>query len=188
MGMNFSPMYQPVSTKTIKADGDLNIDPYDLIAVDGKFDTVEADEFVGGVGNFSNTISSNFTYNGVLSTTQNGNAAIVINALSGSFTSTEVNTGANLGSLTYPKRIGVFKIGDISISDSLYLNFTYSVPDASSKSHTVSLLKNGVEYTTMTIRANTASTSVSVTINYGDDSVWGIKFKSGSASWTSGYK
>ena len=56
MGMNFSPMYQPVSTKTIKADGDLNIDPYDLIAVDGKFDTVEADEFVGGVGNFSGLV------------------------------------------------------------------------------------------------------------------------------------
>lgn len=53
MGMNFSPMYQPVTTSTIKADGDLNVSPYDLIAYDGKFDTVEADEFVGGVGNFS---------------------------------------------------------------------------------------------------------------------------------------
>lgn len=53
MGMNFSPMYQPVSTKTIKADGDLNINPYDLLATDVKCDTVEASEFVGGVGNFS---------------------------------------------------------------------------------------------------------------------------------------
>ena len=53
MGMNFSPMYQPVSTKTIKADGDLNINPYDLLATDVKCDTVEADEFVGGVGNFT---------------------------------------------------------------------------------------------------------------------------------------
>lgn len=53
MGMNFSPMYQPVSTKTIKADGDLDVSPYDVIGYDGHFDTVEADEFVGGVGNFS---------------------------------------------------------------------------------------------------------------------------------------
>lgn len=53
MGMNFSPMYQPVSTKTIKADGDLNINPYDLLATDVKCDTVEATKFVGGVGNFS---------------------------------------------------------------------------------------------------------------------------------------
>lgn len=58
MGMNFSPMYQPVSTKTIKADGDLNINPYDLLATDVKCDTVEATEFVGGVGNFSNTLTS----------------------------------------------------------------------------------------------------------------------------------
>lgn len=53
MGMQFSPMYQPVSTKTIKADGDLNVSPYDVEAYDGRFDTVEADEFVGGVGNFT---------------------------------------------------------------------------------------------------------------------------------------
>ena len=64
MGMNFSPMYQPVSTKTIKADGDLNVSPYDVEAYDGRFDTVEADEFVGGVGNFSST-----TVRGTLNTT-----------------------------------------------------------------------------------------------------------------------
>ena len=58
MGMNFSPMYQPVSTKTIKADGDLNINPYDLLATDVKCDTVEASEFVGGVGNFNSLISA----------------------------------------------------------------------------------------------------------------------------------
>ena len=34
MGMQFSPMYQPVSTKTIKADGDLDLGNYDLIATD----------------------------------------------------------------------------------------------------------------------------------------------------------
>lgn len=59
MGMQFSPMYQPVSTKTIKADGDLNVNPYDLLATDVKCDTVEADEFVGGVGNFTSGLFSN---------------------------------------------------------------------------------------------------------------------------------
>lgn len=53
MGIQFSPMYEAASTSTIKANGDLNVSPYDVIGVDGKFDTVEADEFVGGVGNFT---------------------------------------------------------------------------------------------------------------------------------------
>ena len=64
MGMNFSPMYQPVSTKTIKADGDLNVNPYDLLATDVKCDTVEADEFVGGVGNFSSMVMPTLSYEG----------------------------------------------------------------------------------------------------------------------------
>ena len=64
MGMNFSPMYQPVSTKTIKADGDLNINPYDLLATDVKCDTVEATEFVGGVGNFSSMVMPTLSYSG----------------------------------------------------------------------------------------------------------------------------
>lgn len=69
MGMNFSPMYQPVSTKTIKADGDLNINPYDLLATDVKCDTVEATEFVGGVGNFSSVLVGLNTTGGLFSTT-----------------------------------------------------------------------------------------------------------------------
>ena len=58
MGMSFSPMYAPSSTTTIKADGDLNINPYDLLATDVKCDTAEASEFVGGVGNFTKVIGS----------------------------------------------------------------------------------------------------------------------------------
>ena len=75
MGMNFSPMYQPVSTKTIKADGDLNVNPYDLLATDVKCDTVEASEFVGGVGNFSSMVMPTLSYNGfyTLSIKQPGN-------------------------------------------------------------------------------------------------------------------
>ena len=57
MGMSFSPMYQPVTSSTIKADGDMDISPYDLLATDVYADTMEATEFVGGVGNFSSTIA-----------------------------------------------------------------------------------------------------------------------------------
>ena len=63
MGMQFNPMYQPVTTTTIKADGDLNVSPYDVEAYDGRFDTVEADEFVGGVGNFSSLVMPTLGYN-----------------------------------------------------------------------------------------------------------------------------
>ena len=80
MGMNFSPMYQPVSTKTIKADGDLNVNPYDLLATDVKCDTVEASEFVGGVGNFTSLTRANIEGFNVVGTT--------------------VNTGIPLGSIT----------------------------------------------------------------------------------------
>lgn len=58
MGMSFSPMYQPVTTRTIKADGDMNISPYDLLCTDVHTDTVEATEFVGGVGNFTSGLYS----------------------------------------------------------------------------------------------------------------------------------
>jgi hypothetical protein len=55
-------MYQPITSSNLTVDGDLNLGQYDILAVDGKFDTAEADEFVGGVGNFSSlhTASSLF--------------------------------------------------------------------------------------------------------------------------------
>lgn len=58
MGMSFSPMYQPVTSSTIKADGDMDISPYDLLATDVYADTMEATEFVGGVGNFESALVS----------------------------------------------------------------------------------------------------------------------------------
>lgn len=58
MGMSFSPMYQPVTSSTIKADGDMDISPYDLLCTDVHADTVEATEFVGGVGNFESGLYS----------------------------------------------------------------------------------------------------------------------------------
>lgn len=62
MGMNFSPMYQPITSSNLTVDGDLNLGKYDIIAADGKFDTTEAGGFIGGVGEFSSihTASSLF--------------------------------------------------------------------------------------------------------------------------------
>lgn len=58
MGMSFSPMYQPITSSNLTVDGDLNLGQYDIIATDGEFDTVEADGFVGGVGNFSSVLTA----------------------------------------------------------------------------------------------------------------------------------
>lgn len=58
MGFNVTPLAQKARTKTLIADSDLNLGIYDLIATDVKGDTAEFDEFVGGVGNFSNVLGS----------------------------------------------------------------------------------------------------------------------------------
>ena len=58
MGMSYTGFGAPVTTKNLQANADLNLGNYDLIATDVKGDTAEFDEFVGGVGNFSNVLSS----------------------------------------------------------------------------------------------------------------------------------
>ena len=109
MGMNFSPMYQPVSTKTIKADGDLNINPYDLLATDVKCDTVEATEFVGGVGNFSSSISSSYIINLMIS-----NEGISYGNIIGSTVNIGGSNPISVPSVSVPKNIGLFTVGNIT--------------------------------------------------------------------------
>lgn len=53
MGMNFSPMYQPITSSNLTVDGDLKLGKYDIFAADGKFDTVEAAVFTGVMGDFT---------------------------------------------------------------------------------------------------------------------------------------
>lgn len=147
MGMSFNPMYQPVTTSTIKADGDLNVSPYDLIAYDGKFDTVEADEFVGGVGNFSSLISaSDITLNGNLfvkattTTTKRNNdieyatvAAQSVNESGGTIT---VNGYSKTISLSYPYQLSP-GICVESVSD-----FTDTVPSPAPRALTLQIRCN----------------------------------------------
>ena len=117
MGMNFSPMYQPVSTKTIKADGDLNVSPYDVEAYDGRFDTVEADEFVGGVGNFSSMIVGLNTTGGLLSTTLSTTGMPLFNSdntNTGSFTITASNFVAPSALLDFTVTVKSFYNGSFS--------------------------------------------------------------------------
>lgn len=71
MGMSFSPMYQPITSSNLTVDGDLNLGQYDITAVDGYFDTAEADEFVGGVGNFSSIVVADSLFPKYNITTQN---------------------------------------------------------------------------------------------------------------------
>lgn len=110
MGMQFSPMYQPVSTKTIKADGDLDVSPYDITAYDGHFDTVEADEFVGGVGNFDSSIASSYVVN-VISA---DNGVEYGNIQGPTISNMRINAVNTLTPPNLPKNIGLFTVGNIS--------------------------------------------------------------------------
>lgn len=58
MGMSYTGFGAPVTTKNLQANADLNLGNYDLIATDVKGDTAEFDEFIGGVGNFTNVLGS----------------------------------------------------------------------------------------------------------------------------------
>lgn len=238
MGMNFSPMYQPVSTKTIKADGDLDVNPYDVLAVDGKFDTLEADEFVGGVGNFTSGIVSggfdvsgilhaesnlqvdggislegsinnvnitpegeitttqsinapefagnvgSFTsikYSGLLSTTPNGTAIYTIPSMNtGSFSDT-----ASLGQLTYPKKYGLIDISEASVDGGITLTFTCTRSTTSGAGH-VYIAKDGVEVLDVSMGIGISSANNTISIPYGDNSIWTCRGTgtSGSAPFT----
>ena len=190
MGMNFSPMYQPVSTKTIKADGDLNINPYDLLATDVKCDTVEASEFVGGVGNFSSNISTVFKYTGFLTTDINSPSPIasIPSISSGSFTGDKIQTVQNLTSVPeYPTIAGLFDISEATFDGDFYLRFTCTIPASSSATTTMGIYKNNVRQTTVLFNRNEGSKTVSIKVPYGDKSIWGFKWESGNLIGVSGY-
>lgn len=72
MGMEFYPMYQPVTTVTIKADGNLNVNPYDVLATNVRCNTAVADEFVGPVGNFDHALCKYLALKGTLTLDNTG--------------------------------------------------------------------------------------------------------------------
>lgn len=183
MGMNFSPMYQPVSTKTIKADGDLNVNPYDLLATDVKCDTVEASEFVGGVGNFT-TIYGNLISNAQLSTTPNGDiVASFAEFGKPNEQYTAYQSGIEIGQIPFPTNVGLLKIGEQT--SNVDITFTLHVR-SSGYASTGTILRNGVEYSTITVNSGSTGSKV-ISIPYGDKSVWGCKYKSGELLGTNGY-
>lgn len=164
MGMQFSPMYQPVSTKTIKADGDLNISPYDITAYDGSFDTVEADEFVGGVGNFSST-----TVRGTLNDTgiKIGSYTQSIEPISYSGT-LDIAYGVSytIGSITtndlsFEAQYLYYNIGEL-VSGTYPINLTIS---ASAGSYTNRLVGKIYVNDVLAVTTGTLDTARTVTIN-----------------------
>ena len=72
MGMEFYPMYQPVTTVTIKADGNLNVNPYDVLAANVRCHTAVADEFVAPVGNFDHALCKYLALKGTLTSDNTG--------------------------------------------------------------------------------------------------------------------
>lgn len=121
MGMNFSPMYQPITSSNLTVDGDLNLGKYDIMAVDGKFDTTEADEFVGGVGNFSSlhTVSSLFPkYN--ISGQESGTPRYTFNEIAFNSTANQAKgTKVWFENVVYPeqRKDAVFQFANLELAD-----------------------------------------------------------------------
>lgn len=155
MGMNFSPMYQPVSTKTIKADGDLNVNPYDLLATDVKCDTVEADEFVGGVGNFTSLTpvsmeSLTVDYN-IYSASIPDSDSVTINGSVHQLPAVYQSV-TNLGDIyELPKYKGLIYLGQCKNTATFTGRVTASIPAAHGLTHTIELYNNNSLVATVNI-------------------------------------
>lgn len=164
MGMNFSPMYQPVSTKTIKADGDLDVSPYDVIAYDGNFDTVEADEFVGGVGNFSSTTvrgTLNDTGIKIGSYTQSIEPISYSGALDIAYGVSYTIGSITTNDLSFEAQYLYYNIGEL-VSGTYPINLTIS---ASAGSYTNRLVGKIYVNDVLAVTTGTLDTARTVTIN-----------------------
>lgn len=179
MGMNFSPMYQPVSTKTIKADGDLNVSPYDVIGYDGKFDTVEADEFVGGVGNFTSLTqveTSKFMYNGVLNTS--GNIVIVPSTdIAKTVTRPVHNTVYTIGTININPQYGLIDVSNAVLPD-CYTTVTATMTGESGNVP-FKVYKDGVEIVSNTISTSIGTISVQIPFSFNVNGTYTFKVTSG---------
>lgn len=172
MGMNFSPMYQPVSTKTIKADGDLNINPYDLLATDVKCDTVEATEFVGGVGNFTRLTpvtmeSLTLDYTSLLNSAPN---SIAVTRKGYSFThSSYLSTGTYNVTVPYnkPTYTGLILLGNEDATfDTMSVTVSISISNNVSYGSIIAFYHNNVEVGRLNIPQNGRAASSTFTLPY----------------------
>ena len=178
MGMNFSPMYQPVSTKTIKADGDLNVNPYDLLATDVKCDTVEASEFVGGVGNFSSTISSSYIINLMIS-----NEGVDYGGINGTSIVVGEGTTKTIPPVSLPKNIGLFTVGNI-IGNAP--NYQIILTTVTNYSHEFNIVCNGIA-STVSIPGGTSTYTFDTGVSVLQDLNATIRNEYGASASTSAY-
>lgn len=182
MGMSFSPMYQPVTSSTIKADGDMDISPYDLLCTDVYADTVEATEFVGGVGNFESVLCPMLKYSGniVFSGTDSITTipSISKNVLGPEF----LSDGAILGVIPFPKTAGVINIEDSIYPDTVSIPFTFQRTVSRSDTSVMALYRGDELYQKITIPVGASNTTVIISIPYWDNSIWSVRHVSGYVS------
>lgn len=196
MGFSVTPLAQKARTQTLIVDSDLNLGNYDLITTDAKGDTAEFSEFVGGVGNFESGLVSGelnvegsvrtdmFKYIGDIGLT--GSLAVgTIPALSGSKQTPQFQTEPIiLGRFKFPHYVGLINIDDAVYPETLPITITVSRGGAIDSAHVVRLYRDNELYTTLTIPAGGANTSINIDIPYWDNSSWSARYVSG---YTSAY-
>ena len=168
-------MYQPVSTKTIKADGDLNINPYDLLATDVKCDTVEATEFVCGVGNFESVQSPKLYFTGNISTEGDYYVASIPSksAYMSGYNFSHGND-INYGVVPYPTNSSLIDITKAVYSSEISIAFQLHGDNDNAKGV---LYRDGVEYGDLVIPlGGYVSNTINVSTTMYDTSVWTVKY------------
>lgn len=147
MGMSFGPMYQPITSSNLTVDGDLNLGKYDIIAADGKFDTVEAGGFIGGVGDFTTlTTRESLFPMYYISGQVRANPRYTFNECKFNSTSNQaVGTKAWYDNVIFASQRtdNFFKFATLGLADSIPIS-TYSM-DTNPSSRYVRILVDGVE-------------------------------------------
>lgn len=147
MGMNFSPMYQPITSSNLTVDGDLNLGQYGITAFDGTFDTVDADNVIGDVGNFTSltTRSSLFPkYN--INRVSSGNPRFTFDGVRyGSTQNQTVGTKTWYNGLIYASQRtnALFTLAHLSLED--YIPITINSLSANPTARYVALFVDGEE-------------------------------------------
>lgn len=127
MGFSITPLAQKARTQTLIIDSDLDMGQYDVVATDVKGDTAEFSEFVGGVGNFTTTLTR-------------GNAQVDGNIiLEGSINNVNINDD---GIITTSKSVTALNgfngnlIGNATSATSLSAHYNFNGANASTSSPT----------------------------------------------------
>lgn len=147
MGMSFSPMYQPITSSNLTVDGDLNLGQYGIAAFDGTFDTVDTNNVIGGVGDFTTlTTRESFFPNYYISGQVKANPRYTFNETKFNSTSNQpMGTKVWYDNVIYASQRtdDFFKFATLGLADSIPIT-TYSM-DTNPAMRYVAIFVDGVE-------------------------------------------